>query len=216
MRDQLVATGDATMDAYLLLARGMRHPQRLIEDAEHALDEAQRRDQEHHGFHGTAEARQRAEKRYDEAKQALSSARRAEDRAAAAAKASAPHLIDLAAAEVEAMWTDYYAPRDPHHYHHHYVDDKPDDDTLWCDLETGAEVHIRYETSSHTVVWQFVELGEPHPENEALRIARYIERSEMRSPGCPVELAVHPEDPVGLHARSQHMTIIHPTKEQQV
>lgn len=206
MRDQLVATGDATVDAYLALARDMRCPQRVLEDAERALDEAQRRDLRHDGFAGTAEARQRAEKRYDEAKRDLASGRRAEDRAAAAAEASAPHLIPLVAGEVEAIWTDFYAPRD--HQSYRDRDGMPDDDTCWCDLRTGDEVHIRYEESRHTVVWQFIELGDPHPDNEDLRIAYYIERSAMRGPGCLVELAVHPQDPVGLHARSTHMTII--------
>lgn len=214
MRDQLVATGDTTLDAYLVLARGMRHLQSILEQAERVLDEAQRRDNEHHGFHGTAEARQRAEKRYDEAKRALAVARRAEDKAARTAQESArPRLFDLAVGEVEAMWTDFYSPRDVQHY---YDDghDLPDDDTLWCDLETGAEVHIRYATTGQVVVWRFVELGEEHPENQAMHIARYIERSALRGPGCLVELAVNPDHPVGRHARSKHMTIIQPKGDQ--
>ncbi|WP_431928753.1 hypothetical protein [Nonomuraea jabiensis] len=214
MRDQLVATGDTAVDAYLLVARDMRHPQRMLEDAENHLVEAQESDAKHNGFCGTAEARQRAEKRFDKAKQALTIARRDEDQAARTAQEAAqPHLFDLAKAEVQAVWNDFYAPRDSQH--HHEGGDMPDDDTLWCDLETGAEVHIQYETTGQTIVWQFIELGEPHPENEALRIAHYIESSALRGPGCLVELAVHPEDPVGLHARSKHMTIIHPTKEQE-
>lgn len=214
MRDQLVATSDNTVDAYLLVARGMRHPQRTMEDAENHLVQAQESDAKHNGFHGTAEDRQRAEKRFDKAKQTLTIARHAEDQAARAAQLSAlPRLFELAKTEVEALWSDFYAPGAPQHY----CDggDMPNDDTLWCDLETGAEVHIRYETTGQTIAWQFIELGEPHPENEALRFAHYIERSALRGPGCLVELAVHPEDPVGLHARSQHMTIIHPTKEQE-
>ncbi|WP_344897544.1 hypothetical protein, partial [Nonomuraea antimicrobica] len=134
---------------------------------------------------------------------------RAEDQAARAAKESAlPRLLELAAAEVEAVWNDFYAPRDPRLYRDDDV--MPDDDIRWCDLGIGAEVHIRYETTGQTIVWQFVELGDPHPDNEALRAAHYIERSAMRGPGCLVELAVHPEDPVGRHARSKHMTIIQP------
>ncbi|MEV6157915.1 hypothetical protein AB0L53_47010 [Nonomuraea sp. NPDC052129] len=213
MRDQLVATGDATLDAFLLLARGVRHPQRKLEDAESALDEAQRRDREHNGFHGTAEARQRAERSYGKAKQAITDARRAEDQAERTAQAAAlPRLFALANAEVEAMWNDFYGRRDPQRYR----DDKgmPDDDTLWCDLEPGAEVHIRYATTGQVMVWQFVELGEEHPENEELRIARYVESSRWRAVPDLVELAVHPEDLVGLHARSDQMTIIQPRKEQ--
>ncbi|MEV6033651.1 hypothetical protein AB0L65_21020 [Nonomuraea sp. NPDC052116] len=213
MRDQLVATGDDTLDAYLLVARDMRHPQQMLESAERHLVETQRRDAKENGFHGTAEARQRAEKSYDKAKQALTIARRDEDQARRDAQAAArPRLFELAAAEVEAVWNDFYGPRDPRLYRDDDV--MPDDDTRWCDLKIGAEVHIRYETTGQVVVWQFVELGNPHPDNEALKAAHYIERSAMRGPGCLVELAVHPEDPVGRHARSKHMTIIQPEGDQ--
>ncbi|TMR99586.1 hypothetical protein [Nonomuraea basaltis] len=213
MRDQLVATGNPTLDAYLVLARGMRHPQCLMQQAERALDRAQQRDRDRNGFGGTAKARQRAERSHDEVKRALDVARRAEDQAEDAAQAAAEGALFMRVAdEVEALWDDFYAPRDLQHYRD--GDDMPDDPTLWGQLEYGAEVHIRYSTTAQVVVWQFVELGEEHPGNAALRIARYIERSALRGPGCLVELAVHPDDPVGLHARSKHMTIVNPRKEQ--
>ncbi|SDL75952.1 hypothetical protein SAMN05421874_128121 [Nonomuraea maritima] len=211
MRDQLVATGDQYLDAFLLLSRGMRYPQRQLEDAETSLREAQKRDHTRNGFHGTAERRQRAEKRYDEAKRELDIARRIEDQADRDIRQTArPQLLALVDAEIEALWGDFYTPRDTTDWR---TDPMPDDPTAWWELQPGAEVHIRYATTG--VRWQFIELGEPHPDAPGMRIARYVERSEMRGVAV-VELAVHPEQPVGRHARSTQMTITQPTKEEQV
>ncbi|TMR10982.1 hypothetical protein ETD86_37335 [Nonomuraea turkmeniaca] len=208
MRDQLVVTGDAMVDAYLALARFVRCPQRSLEAAEEVLTEAQQFDRKHNGCYGTAEDRQRAEKRYDEAKQALDLARDAEDKAAGEARQASPRLFDLAEDEVTGLWEDFYGPSGA--AYDRSKDDMPDDDTPWCALEPGTMVQIRYLTTGQVVTWQFVELGEPHPDNGALRIARYVERSRWRATPALVELAVDPEAPVGLHARSKYMTIAHP------
>ncbi|GAB2918026.1 hypothetical protein ACFMQL_20130 [Nonomuraea fastidiosa] len=211
MRDQLVATGDGTVDAYLAMARDMRHFQRVLEDAEQALVEAKQRELRHNGLRGTSAARLGAEEAYRDAKQMLDLACRDEDLAEAAALAAAPHLAQRVTAEVEALWSDFYGPRDTRDWREEPM---PDDPTTWDELETGAEVHIRYETKDSTLVWKFAGLGEPHPENPDLRIARCIEHSPLRPHGGLVELAVHPNDRVGTHARSPHMKIIR--KEQQV
>ncbi|MEU4234802.1 hypothetical protein AB0F17_61905 [Nonomuraea sp. NPDC026600] len=211
MRDQLVVAGDAALDAYLALARAARCPQHAVESAEEVLNAARRRDHEKNGFYGTAEARQRAEQRYDDAKRELDLARRNEDKAEDNARKSSPDRFGLAEDEVAGLWEDFYGPSASTYDRH--SDDMPDDDTPWCALEPGAEVHIRYATTGQVVAWQFVELGEPHPDDETRRIARYIERSRWRDAPAVVELAVHPQDPVGLHARSQYMTIVHARKD---
>jgi hypothetical protein len=82
--------------------------------------------------------------------------------------------------------------------------------TQWDELEPGAEIHLTYETTGQTIVWRFAGLGEPHPDNERLRIARYTEHGSWRSPDQVVELAVWPDDQVAAYAKTPHVAIIQP------
>ncbi|MFI7706530.1 hypothetical protein [Nonomuraea sp. NPDC049480] len=106
--DKLVATGNKTVDAYLKTARAMLVPQRTLEDAERRLTRAQENDRRRYGFGGAAEARQRAERRYDEANRDMNSAWRAEKAAAVASCAADLNVHAKAAAAVEVMWIDFY------------------------------------------------------------------------------------------------------------
>lgn len=211
MPDKLVATGNLTVDAYLTIARAMLAPQAMLECSETVLDQAQQADAEHYGFKGTAERRQRAERAYPESNRQALAVRRVEEAAENAARDADPHLYGLAAAEVEAMWDAFYARK--------YSLDQPvqggpevlsEVRTQWDELEQGAEIHLTYETTGQTIVWRFIGLSEPHPDNQDLRIVRYTEHGSWRNPDQVVELAVWPDDQVAVHAKTPHMAIIQP------
>ncbi|SEU46767.1 hypothetical protein [Nonomuraea wenchangensis] len=211
--DKLVATGNPIVDAYLKVARAMLVPQAMLEAAETVLDRAQQADAEKHGFHGTAERRQRAERAYDEANRQACAARRPEDHAKESARDADPHLYALAAAEVERMWESFYArkystdpaPRWSADWQAKALSTVP---TRWDELEPGAEIHLTYETTGQTIVWRFAGLGDVHPDNSDLRIARYTEHGSWRDSGQVVELAVPPGNRVAAHVKTPHMTIV--------
>ncbi len=105
---KLVATGDKAVDDYLRIARSTMVPQRTLEDADDSLVRAQEQDTKHSGFRGTAEHRQRCERRYDEAKRALDHALRVENTACDAARGGDPAQFARAANEIATMWRNYY------------------------------------------------------------------------------------------------------------
>lgn len=127
-RPVLVATGDKHVDHYLRVARETLHFQRALEDAETALTDTQKRYEEYGGDYGTAEARQRAEKRLDDAaftnRGAWAREQRIDKRAAAFGD---PVKHGKAEQEIEAMWEEFYSdkpatwPRKPitHRPRHH-------------------------------------------------------------------------------------------------
>lgn len=110
-RSVLVATPDQAVNNYLRVARTGLVPQTTLEDAETSLTQAEKRDREHNGFHGTAEQRQRCEKRYDEAARAAGLADRIENAACDAAREGDPAKFALAVNEVSSMWRGFYDRR---------------------------------------------------------------------------------------------------------
>ncbi|MGR6915346.1 hypothetical protein ACU635_13970 [[Actinomadura] parvosata] len=192
MTDQLVATGNATVDAYLSIARAMLVPQRTLEDAERRLERAQEEDHEKHGFSGTAEARQS----YDEANRAMQHAWRSEKAAALASAAADSVMHELAAASINAMWRNF-EDRVPFGRGDSTASAaRPRSDrTRWYELQPGDQIHITY-LSGRSITWTFLGLAGPHPETLRLDVAQYTEQGAWRDPAQVRELAVHPDDEV--------------------
>ncbi|MEV0629524.1 hypothetical protein [Nonomuraea wenchangensis] len=180
--DQLVATGNPIVDTFLKIARAMLVPQEALENAEAGLNQAQRDDTRHGEFNGTAERRQRAEQAHDEANRQALAALRVEEQARAVARAADPRLYALADVEVKRTWKAFYARKHGSAPATRYSAEwqaggAADDPARWEELEPGAEIRLTYETTGQTVVWRFAGLGEPHPGNPGLRIARYSEHN---------------------------------------
>ncbi|MEV0307825.1 hypothetical protein [Nonomuraea fuscirosea] len=201
MSDQLVATGNATVDDYLSIARAMLVPQRTLEDAERRLNQTQKADRERHGFGGTAEDRQRAERRYDEANRAVQHARRSEKVAAEASAAADLVMHKRAAATLGAMWQHYYNLHPFDKGDTEAAKRPPSDRDRWYELQPGDQIHITY-LSGRSLTWTFLGLVGPHPETVRLDVAQYTEHGTWRDPTQVRELAVYPDD----HVSHVHLT----------
>ncbi|MEU6719864.1 hypothetical protein ABZ897_51135 [Nonomuraea sp. NPDC046802] len=207
MPDRLVATGNKAVDSYLTIARAMLVPQRTLENAKRRLDDAQKADHKQHGFGGTAEARQRAERRYDEANRGMQHAWRSE-KAAAVASATADFVMhERATASISAMRRHFDDLR-PFDRSDDVADKRPPSDRdRWLELEPGDQIHITYR-SGRAMTWTFLGLAGPHPETPRLDVARYTEQGTWRDPAQVRELAAHPDDHVShVHLTAHTVTI---------
>ncbi|MER7366001.1 hypothetical protein [Nonomuraea wenchangensis] len=207
MPDQLVATGNATVDDYLSIARAMLVPQRTLEDADRRLERAQQADREKHGFGGTAEARQRAERLYDEANRAIQHARRVEKAAANASAAADLVMHKRTVATLNAMWQHFY---DLHPFGQDDTEAAkrpPSDRDRWYELQPGDQIHVTY-LSGRSLTWTFLGLVGPHPETVRLDVAQYTEHGTWQDPAQVRELAVHPDDPVSHVHLTAHLVKI--------
>jgi hypothetical protein len=99
-RDILVTTGNADADAYLAASRAVLRAHHNLDRARAAWADAEAADERHDGFHGTAERRQRAEKRVDDARRALSYAQADMVLTGAPVWRDNPRLGDLVDAEI--------------------------------------------------------------------------------------------------------------------
>lgn len=120
IRDRLVYPGNPAADAYLRAGRNLLAAQVEEESSRSEWLQAVDRDDKRNGFYGSAEARQRAEGRYDAHRHQLVAARRLEGSTKKAAtefveQADGPasrnsRLAALALVEGEliAVWADYY------------------------------------------------------------------------------------------------------------
>ncbi|MEV4748966.1 hypothetical protein AB0K21_21530 [Streptosporangium sp. NPDC049248] len=110
-RNELVATGDPAMNAYLQMARTMRVPQCTLEDAEDALTKAQERHRHQVGDRDSVEHLRRYVDSYARAKEDADDAWEREKVTYDTAREGDPHAYDLVCTEVEAMWNDFYLVR---------------------------------------------------------------------------------------------------------
>ncbi|MEU8195334.1 hypothetical protein AB0C10_16285 [Microbispora amethystogenes] len=111
-RPVLVASGDTTVDAYLKAAQDTRRFQRSLEDAERDLTAAQRADDKHSGFNGTAERRQRCEASHaTTAVESRAAWTREKDAESLAAAEGDRAKLALVHAEIETMWSEFYSQR---------------------------------------------------------------------------------------------------------
>ncbi|MEZ0076338.1 hypothetical protein [Planotetraspora sp. GP83] len=110
-RDQLVATGCREADAYLKAGLAGLPAEQEAASSRAAWKRAVGADDQHAGFHGTAERRQRAERLYDQARRALAVAQAAEKQALLAAEEADPRAAALATAELQAARGEIQARR---------------------------------------------------------------------------------------------------------